>query len=142
MTEGLKKPELLAPAGDMERLKAAVKYKADAVYLGGSVFGMRTAPENFGEEQLKRACDYCHERGVRVYQTVNTLPRNSELSLLPSFLEKAQESGVDAFIVSDLGVMEYAKKYGAGLVIIYADNTFETFNVDSFELKDDSYSKR
>ena len=134
MTEGLKKPELLAPAGDMERLKAAVKYKADAVYLGGSVFGMRTAPENFGEEQLKKACDYCHERGVRVYQTVNTLPRNSELSLLPSFLEKAQESGVDAFIVSDLGVMEYAKKYApevelhvstqAGIVNYAAANAF------------------
>ena len=134
MTGELKKPELLAPAGDMERLKVAVKYKADAVYLGGSVFGMRTAPENFGEEQLKKACDYCHERGVRVYQTVNTLPRNSELSLLPSFLEKAQESGVDAFIVSDLGVMEYAKKYApevelhvstqAGIVNYAAANAF------------------
>ena len=111
MSQEFKKPELLAPAGDMERLKAAVKYKADAVYLGGSVFGMRTAPQNFNETELKKACDYCHERNVKVYQTVNTLPRNSELPLLPAFLEKAQESGVDAFIVSDLGVMEYAKKY-------------------------------
>ncbi|MDO4379735.1 MAG: U32 family peptidase [Clostridia bacterium] len=111
MSQELKKPELLAPAGDMERLKAAVKYKADAVYLGGSVFGMRTAPQNFNEGELKEACDYCHERNVKVYQTVNTLPRNDELPLLPAFLEKAQESGVDAFIVSDLGVMEYAKKY-------------------------------
>lgn len=111
MTKPIKKPELLAPAGDMERLKAAVKYKADAVYLAGSIFGMRTAPQNFGEEELKIACDYCHERDVKVYQTVNTLPRNPELPLLPAFLEKAQESGVDAFIVSDLGVMEYAKKY-------------------------------
>ena len=66
MTKKAKKPELLAPAGDMERLKAAVKYKADAVYLGGSVFGMRTAPQNFSDEQLKIACDYCHERGVKV----------------------------------------------------------------------------
>ena len=62
--ETIKKPELLAPAGDMERLKAAVKYKADAVYLGGSVFGMRTAPENFAGEKLKTACEYCHSRGT------------------------------------------------------------------------------
>ncbi len=134
MKTELKKPELLAPAGDMERLKAAVKYKADAVYLGGSVFGMRTAPENFSNEQLKKACDYCHEKGVKVYQTVNTLPRNGELELLPSFLENAQNSGVDAFIVSDLGVMEYAKKYApevelhvstqAGIVNFAAANAF------------------
>ncbi len=111
MTNQKKKPELLAPAGDMARLKAAVKYKADAVYLGGSVFGMRTAPENFSDEELKIACDYCHERGVKVYQTVNTLPRNDELELLPRFLQNTQESGVDAFIVSDLGVLQYAKEF-------------------------------
>ena len=110
-TEFIKKPELLAPAGDMERLKAAVKYRADAVYLGGSVFGMRTAPENFSGEKLKIACDYCHERNVKVYLTVNTLPRNDELPLLPKFLEYAAECGVDAFIISDIGVLEYAKKY-------------------------------
>lgn len=130
----LKKPELLAPAGDMKRLKAAVKYKADAVYLGGSVFGMRTAPENFGGEKLKIACDYCHERGVKVYLTVNTLPRNDEIEKLPSFLQNAKESGVDAFIISDLGVLEYARKYApeveihistqAGIVNFAAANAF------------------
>lgn len=132
--ETIKKPELLAPAGDMERLKAAVKYKADAVYLGGSVFGMRTAPENFAGEKLKTACEYCHSRGVRVYLTVNTLPRNDELGLLPKFLEYAAECGVDAFIISDLGVMEYAKRYApqveihistqAGIVNYAAANAF------------------
>lgn len=133
-TDIIKKPELLAPAGDMERLKAAVKYKADAVYLGGSVFGMRTAPENFAGEKLKIACDYCRERGVRVYLTVNTLPRNDEIPLLPGFLEHAARCGVDAFIISDLGVLEYAKKYApqveihistqAGIVNYAAANAF------------------
>lgn len=107
----IKKPELLAPAGDMERLQAAVKYGADAVYLGGKVFGMRAAPSNFGEEELPVAVDYCHKRGVKVYLTCNVLPRNDELSELPEFLIKAQKAGVDALIISDIGVLEYAKKY-------------------------------
>lgn len=114
---GLIIPELLAPAGDMARLQAAVKYGADAVYLGGSIFGMRTAPENFSDEQLPRAVDYCHERGVRVYLACNVLARNPELKLLPKFLENAKNSGVDGLIISDLGVMDYAKKYAEGVEI-------------------------
>ena len=111
MTDKIKKPELLAPAGDMERLMAAVKYGADAVYLGGTTFGMRAAPQNFSDEELKTAVDYCHERGVKVYLTCNVLPRNDELSALPDFLRNAKEAGVDALIISDLGVLQYAKKY-------------------------------
>ncbi|MGN1195852.1 MAG: peptidase U32 family protein, partial [Acutalibacteraceae bacterium] len=113
----LKLPELLAPAGDMQRLKAAVKYKADAVYLGGSIFGMRTAPENFTDEQLFTAVDYCHERNVKVYLACNVLARNPELKLLPKFLENAKKSGVDGLIISDLGVLDYAKKYAEGVEI-------------------------
>ena len=111
MSEIIKKPELLAPAGDMERLQAAVKYGADAVYLGGKVFGMRAAPSNFGEEELPKAVAYCHVRGVKVYLTCNVLPRNDELAELPDFLIKAEKAGVDALIISDIGVLEYAKKY-------------------------------
>lgn len=111
MSEFIKKPELLAPAGDMERLQAAVKYGADAVYLGGKVFGMRAAPSNFGEDELPEAVAYCHEHGVKVYLTCNVLPRNDELSELPEFLIKAEKAGVDALIISDIGVLEYAKKY-------------------------------
>lgn len=117
MTDKIKKPELLAPAGDMERLMAAVKYGADAVYLGGTTFGMRAAPANFTDEQLPEAVSYCHERGVKVYLTCNVLPRNDELSQLPSFLENAQKSGVDALIISDIGVLQYAKKYAPKLEI-------------------------
>ena len=117
MTDKIKKPELLAPAGDMERLMAAVKYGADAVYLGGTTFGMRAAPSNFNDEELKVAVDYCHKRGVKVYLTCNVLPRNDELPQLPDFLKNAKESGVDALIISDLGVLEYAKKYAEGVEI-------------------------
>lgn len=107
----MKKPELLSPAGDMERLTAAVAYGADAVYLAGKSFGMRAAPANFGDEELEEAVAYCHARGVKVYVTCNTLPRNDELSELPKFLSFCGEIGVDAFIISDLGVLSLAKEY-------------------------------
>ncbi len=105
------KPELLSPAGDMERLNAAVQYGADAVYLAGKSFGMRAAPANFGEDELRAAVEFCHENGVKVYVTCNTLPRNQELAELPAFLTSCGEMGVDAFIISDLGVLAMAKEY-------------------------------
>ena len=104
------KPELLSPAGDRERLEAAVTYGADAVYLAGKSFGMRSAAANFGEEGLQDAVAYCHARGVKVYVTCNTLPRNDEFEELPGFLSTCQEIGVDAFIISDLGVLALAKQ--------------------------------
>lgn len=107
----MEKPELLSPAGDMERLKAAVEYGADAVYLAGKSFGMRAAPQNFSDEELAQAVDYCHARGVRVYVTCNTLPRNHELAQLPPFLRHCETVGVDAFILSDLGVMALAREH-------------------------------
>lgn len=105
-----KKPELLAPAGDESRLRAAVLYGADAVYLGSSAFGMRASAANFSGEKLKNACDYARSKGVKVYLACNTVPRNSELKKLPDFLKYAEQSGVDAFIITDIGVMELAKK--------------------------------
>lgn len=107
----MKKPELLSPAGDMERLTAAVAYGADAVYLAGKSFGMRAAPANFSDKELEEAVAYCHAHGVKVYVTCNTLPRNDELSELPKFLSFCGEIGVDAFIISDLGVLSLAKEY-------------------------------
>ncbi len=104
----VKKPELLAPAGDMERLISAVRYGADAVYLAGKSFGMRAAPQNFSEEELREAVALCHEKGVKVYVTCNTLPRNEDLAELPDFLTACGEAGVDAFIISDLGVLSIA----------------------------------
>ncbi len=111
------KPELLAPAGDFERLEAAVEYGADAVYLGSDCFGMRTAAASFGGDNLKCACDYAHSKNVKVYLTCNTVPRNNELTVLPSFFEYAAKSGVDAFIITDIGVMGMAKKYAPDVEI-------------------------
>ncbi len=103
-------PELLAPAGDRECLEAAVHFGADAVYLGGTAFGMRAAPANFTLDGLREAVAYAHKNGVRVYLTCNTLPRNAEIEALPSFLTDCASCGVDAFIVTDLGVLELAKR--------------------------------
>lgn len=111
------KPELLAPAGDSERLTAAVEFGADAVYLGSDCFGMRTAAASFGGDELKKACDYAHSKGVKVYLTCNTVPRNSELCRLEAFFKFAEQSGVDAFIITDIGVMNLARKYAPDVEI-------------------------
>lgn len=105
------KPEVLSPAGDMERLKCAVEYGADAVYLAGKYFGMRASPSNFSDGELAQAVSYCHANGVRVYVTCNTLPRNDELAELPGYLSHLQSIGADALILSDLGVLALAKEY-------------------------------
>lgn len=107
----LNKAEILSPAGDMERLIAAVDFGADAVYLAGKEFGMRTSPSNFDNETLKKAVLYAHKNGVKVYLTCNTLPRNDEIKRIPDFLSASQDAGVDAFIISDIGVMNLALKY-------------------------------
>ena len=103
--------ELLAPAGDMERLEMALSYGADAVYLAGNEFGMRASAGNFDDEQLARAMEMCHGLGRRVYVTCNTLPREDELKRLPAYLEMLDGLGVDGLIIADLGVMELAKRY-------------------------------
>ena len=84
------KPELLAPAGDMERLKMAVLYGADAVYLAGTSFGMRAFAGNFSDEELPQAVAFAHSHGVRVHCTINTMPRNDEAARLPEHLERLE----------------------------------------------------
>lgn len=103
--------ELLSPSGDFERLKLALKFGADAVYLGGEQFGMRTNPSNFNADELKKAVELVHSYGKKVYLTCNTLPRNNEIEALPEFLKYAAQIGIDAFIIADIGVMDMAKKY-------------------------------
>ena len=105
------KPELLAPAGDMERLKMSVLYGADAVYLAGTSFGMRSFAGNFPPEELPEAVRFAHSHGVKVHVTVNTMPRSDELAGLPAHLELLEQSGVDALIIADLGVFRAAEKY-------------------------------
>ncbi|MBR6826448.1 MAG: U32 family peptidase [Oscillospiraceae bacterium] len=107
----MRKPELLAPAGDMERLKMSVLYGADAVYLAGTSFGMRSFAGNFSPEELPEAVRFAHDHGVKVHVTVNTMPRGNELVDLPAHLEQLNEVGVDALIIADLGVFRMAEKY-------------------------------
>jgi putative protease len=106
-----KKPELLVPAGDFEKLNMAVRYGADAVYLGGTSFGMRSFAGNFSDEELPRAVRLAHDFGVKVHVTVNTMPRNDEASALPAYLEKLDAAGVDALILADLGAFTLAGRY-------------------------------
>ena len=102
----MKKIELLSPAGNFEKLKAAIAYGADAVYLAGARFGMRSAADNFSVEELYAAAEYVHARGKRLYLTVNTMPHTGEYPALRSFLGELRGAGIDACIVADLGVMD------------------------------------
>ena len=106
-----RKPELLCPAGDWERLNMAVRYGADAVYLAGSSFGMRAFAGNFTDEELRAAVAFAHEHNVKVHVTVNTMPRSGEVDKLPAHLELLNDAGVDALIVADLGAFTMAGKY-------------------------------
>ena len=107
----MRKLELLSPAGDMERLKMSVLYGADAVYLAGTSFGMRSFAGNFSPEELPQAVRYAHDHGVKCHVTVNTMPRNDEITRLPAYLEQLDSAGVDALIVADLGAFMLAGKY-------------------------------
>ena len=111
------KLELLAPAGDCERVRMALLYGADAVYLAGRQFGMRSASVNFSDEDLRWAVGYAHECGAKIYVTCNTIPREDELAELPSYLAFLQDAGVDALIIADLGVMAMAKQYAPKVAI-------------------------
>ena len=107
----MRKLELLSPAGDMEQLNMSVLYGADAVYLAGTSFGMRSFAGNFSPEALPRAVAFAHSHGVKVHVTVNTMPRNDEIARLPAYLEQLDAAGVDALILADLGAFTLAGKY-------------------------------
>ena len=107
----MKKMELLCPAGDAEQLKMSVKYGADAVYLAGTSFGMRSFAGNFSPEELPKAVAFAHANHVKVHVTVNTMPRNEEAMQLPPYLEQLDSTGVDALILADLGAFMMAGKY-------------------------------
>ncbi len=125
---------MLSPSGDFERLKLAVKFGADAVYVGGTMFGMRTNPSNFDADQLQEAVSFVHKNNKKIYLTCNTLPRNPEMEMLPDYLKYVSQIGVDALIIADMGVLSLAKKYApdteihistqAGIVNYQAANAF------------------
>lgn len=105
-----KKPELLAPAGSMESLKAAVNNGCDAIYLGGKAYSARQSADNFSIEEIEEACDYCHLRGVKIYVTVNTLYKDSELKEFLEYVGQLYKVGVDALIIQDLGAIQLVKE--------------------------------
>lgn len=110
MTRMQNKPELLAPAGNMEKCKIALRYGADAVYLGGKMFGLRAFANNFSIEEIAEAAAYAHGLGKKVYVTVNIFAHNEDLARLPDYLLELQQAGVDALLISDLGVWNVARQ--------------------------------
>lgn len=106
----MNKIELLAPAGDLEKLKMAILYGADAVYIAGENFGLRTASKNFTEEQMREAVDFVKKNNKKIYVTCNIIPHNDDFEGLESYLKYLQEVGVDAIIVADPGVLMIAKE--------------------------------
>ncbi len=103
-------PELLSPAGSPEKLRAALLYGADAVYLAGNMFGMRAAAANFTDAELAEATAYAHARGRRVYLTLNTMPREYEYPALSDYIRRIGQTGVDACIIADMGVLSLVRE--------------------------------
>lgn len=103
--------EILSPAGNMEKLKTAVYFGADAVYFAGKSFGLRAFAGNFDEKEMAEAVDFCHKNNVKAYVTVNIVAHNYDFEKLPEYLEFLNSIKVDAMIISDLGIVQFAKKY-------------------------------
>ena len=123
----MNKPELLCPAGDLERLQMALHFGADAVYLAGAQFGMRAGAENFTPDGIRAAVQLAHAQGSAVHVTCNTLPRDDEMAQLPPYLELLDDAGVDAIIAADLGVITLAKRY-APHVALHVSTQFGVVN--------------
>lgn len=105
-----KKIELLAPAGDLEKLKFAIDYGADAVYIGGEVFGLRTSTKNFTIDEMRLALDYVHSRGKKLYLALNVFAHNEDIEYLRTYLQDIKTLDIDAFIISDPGIMMFVKE--------------------------------
>jgi putative protease len=125
-------PELLSPAGSLEKLKVAVLYGANAVYLGGQKFGLRQASDNFTTEELIEGVEFAHSRGSLVYVVLNSFLHDKDLSELPEFLSLLSELKVDAVIVSDLGVIETVKKHSN--LVIHLSTQASCLNTEAAKL--------
>lgn len=113
----MQKPELLAPAGNLEKLKMAVIYGADAVYLGGEEYGLRAGADNFTKEEMAEGIKFAHDRGKKVYITANIIPHNEDLEGLPEFIKEIEEMGADAVILADPGIFSIVKEAAPELEI-------------------------
>lgn len=125
-------PELLSPAGSLEKLKVSVLYGANAVYLGGQKFGLRQASDNFTYEELAEGVEFAHARNCLVYVVLNSFLHDKDLLELPEFLSVLEELKVDAVIVSDLGVIETIKKHSN--LVIHLSTQASCLNIESARL--------
>ena len=125
----MKLPELLAPAGNFEKMQTAIHYGADAVYLGGKKFSLRAHATNFSDEEIGQATAYAHERGVQVYTTLNIFAHNDDLADLPDYLAALREAKVDGFIISDPGILAVAQRVAPEIPIHLSTQA----NVTNFE---------
>ena len=125
-------PEILSPAGSLDKLKVAVLYGANAVYVGGQKFGLRTAAENFTTDELKEGVAFAHERGAKVYVVLNSFLHDKDLVELPEFVEFLDSIKVDAVIVSDLGVIRTVRKHSS--IDIHISTQASTLNVEAAKL--------
>ena len=114
MMKNLRKPELVAPAGSLEKLKAAINFGADAVYLGGHEFGLRAGADNFSLPEMEEGLQIAHRAGRRVYVTVNIFAHNCDIDRMPAYLAELKRYGVDGLIVSDPGVLLLAREFQPG----------------------------
>lgn len=135
-----KKPELLAPAGSLEKLKIAFQYGADAVYFGGQAFSLRANAQNFTYEEIEEGAKFAHSLGKKIYCTVNVMPRSEELEELKFFLKKIEELKVDAVLVSDLGVFSVVKKYTN--IPIHISTQANTINYEACNLWEELGAER
>lgn len=119
----MNKTELLSPAGDFECFQGALNFGADAIYLAGEEYGMRTSSANFDLDTLRKAVKSAHKKNVPVYVTCNTTPRSNEMELLPDFLQRIADCGIDALIIADLGVLSLAKKHAPKVEIHMSTQT-------------------
>lgn len=109
--------ELLAPAGDLQKLKFAIQYGADAVYIGGQIFGMREKAKNFSLEDMKAGVEFAHERNKKVYITLNIIPHNEDMKMLETYLKEIKAIGFDAIILSDPGTLMYVKEHAPDMEV-------------------------
>ena len=113
----MKRVELLAPAGDLEKLKYAIIYGADAVYIGGQVFGLRAAAKNFSFDEMKEGIEFAHARNKRVFLVLNIIPHNEDIHYLEQYIEQIKDLGLDAVILSDPGTFMFVKQYAPDLEV-------------------------
>lgn len=113
----MQKPELLAPGGSLDKLKTAIDFGADAVYIGGEAFSLRVAAENFSKEDMAEGIKYAHDRGKKVYLTANIIPHNSDVEQFEKFVEEIRPMGFDAVLIADLGLFDMMKEFAPEIPI-------------------------